>query len=131
MHFSLYISDYAFHTLQFTIFTLFTLFTQFTQFTIHFIHSIQSQKMFATHLAPILFKMHCANLGDIHREILSGMGILEFQWGIGIPMGSIIVEAIRFPLPHGISQGVGFPIGYGNPMGYCIDFSTIMSRRRS
>ena len=74
--------------------------------------------MFANHLAPILFQMHFADLGDIHRDILLGMGVLKFQWGIGIPMGSIIFEAIGFPLPHGISQGVGFPMGYGNPMGY-------------
>ena len=51
---------------------------------------------------------------SIHRDILLGMGVLEFKWGIGIP----IFEAIGFPLSHGIFQGVGFPVGYGNPMGY-------------
>ena len=65
-------------------------------------------------MALILFQMHFADLGDI----LLGMGVLKFQWGIGMPMGSIIFEAVGVPLPHGISQGVRFPMGYGNPMGY-------------
>ena len=61
--------------------------------------------MIANHLAPILFQMHFADLGGIHRDVQLGMGVLEFQWGIGIPMGSIIFEAIGFPLPWDFSGG--------------------------
>ena len=73
--------------------------------------------MFATHLPAILIQMHCADLGKIHLDILLGMGVLEFQWGIGIPKGSMIYEAIGFPLAPRISQGVGFPMGYGKSNG--------------